>query len=77
MNKDEKGEQRWQSNCVRFVVAPLWERATKRKALSIVVSPVPPVADLASADVATLLKKKRGNTRLDWSIVGLPSSREV
>jgi hypothetical protein len=47
------------------VVAPSWELATKKKALSIVVSPVPPIADLASVDVATLLKKTKKNTRGD------------
>jgi hypothetical protein len=35
----------------------------RKKALSIVVSPVPLVADLVSVDVATQLKKKRKNIR--------------
>ncbi len=35
----------------------------RKRALSIVVSPVPPVVGLASVDVATQLKKKKKRIR--------------
>ncbi len=48
----------------------------RKRALSIVVSPVPPVVGLASVDAATPLKKRKKNIRSLWNIVVLLSSRE-
>jgi hypothetical protein len=46
------------------VVAPSREGATRKRALSTVVSPVPTVAGLANVDAATLWKKKKKNIRI-------------
>jgi hypothetical protein len=45
------------------VVTPLRERATRKMALSTAVSPVPPIAGLATVDAATPWKKKKKNIR--------------
>jgi hypothetical protein len=45
------------------VVAPLWEKPTKKMALNTVVSLVPLIVGLANVDAATLWKKKKKNSR--------------
>jgi len=48
----------------------------RKRALSIVVSPVLPVVGLVSVDAATPLKKRKKSIRSLWNIVGLFSSVE-
>ena len=45
------------------MVALSWEEAMRKKALNIVVSPVPPVVTFVSVDVVTLWKKKKKSIR--------------